>query len=67
MKYLILLALRIYKKYISSGKNCRYSPTCSVYMYLAVEKYGVIKGIYLGIRRLLRCHPWAKGGVDVLN
>lgn len=43
---------------------CRFRPTCSEYMYAAVERRGVFKGIFLGIRRLLRCHPWSEGGWD---
>ncbi|OGK40547.1 membrane protein insertion efficiency factor YidD [Candidatus Roizmanbacteria bacterium RIFCSPHIGHO2_12_FULL_44_10] len=43
---------------------CRFRPTCSQYTYQAVEKYGVIKGLYLGMRRILRCHPWSRGGYD---
>jgi putative membrane protein insertion efficiency factor len=45
---------------------CRYSPTCSNYMYEAIEHYGIVKGVYLGVKRLIRCHPWAKGGFDPL-
>lgn len=46
------------------GKACRFSPTCSQYMYEAVEAYGIITGLRLGVRRILRCHPWNKGGYD---
>lgn len=66
MKKIILLLIRFYQKYISIflGKNCRFIPTCSAYTYEAVERFGVIKGVYLGIRRILKCHPWHPGGFD---
>ncbi len=43
---------------------CRFQPTCSQYTYQAVEKYGSLKGLYLGFLRIVRCHPWSKGGYD---
>jgi putative membrane protein insertion efficiency factor len=66
MKKAILFVLRQYKRYISPllGNNCRFYPTCSVYAYQAIEKYGLTKGIFLGIKRLLKCHPFHAGGVD---
>ena len=51
----------------SLGIHCKFYPSCSEYMMQAIEKYGCIKGIFLGIKRLLRCHPFAKGGYDPLN
>jgi len=59
--------LRFYKKYISRGYNCRFVPSCSEYTYQAVDKYGAIKGLWLGIKRVVRCNPWNKGGVDLLQ
>lgn len=50
-----------------TDKACRFSPTCSRYTYQAVEKYGTKKGLYLGFKRVLRCHPWNKGGYDPLT
>lgn len=50
--------------YIYSERVCRYHPTCSEYAYQAIEKYGTIKGGWLGLKRIIRCHPWAKGGND---
>jgi len=48
--------------------TCRYSPTCSEYTYQAVKYYGIILGLWLGFKRVLRCTPWQKGGLDpVLN
>lgn len=58
--------LRFYKKLISPlfGPVCRFTPSCSEYMYDAVSRYGLIRGIYLGSKRILRCHPFSKGGFD---
>jgi len=66
LKKIILNLIKIYQKLISPilGKNCRFIPTCSVYTYNAIEIHGVIKGIYLGVRRILKCHPFNEGGYD---
>lgn len=66
MKKIILLLIRFYQKYISIflGKNCRFYPTCSAYTYEAIERFGVIKGVYLGVKRILKCHPFHPGGFD---
>ncbi|MBC7258555.1 MAG: membrane protein insertion efficiency factor YidD [Chloroflexi bacterium] len=66
MKKLILALIRFYQKYISPGlpPSCRFYPTCSHYTYEAVERYGVRKGGWLGIKRLARCQPWNPGGYD---
>lgn len=68
MKKTILLLIKIYQKFISPflRKNCRFYPTCSAYTYSAVEKYGAIKGTYLGIKRIIKCHPFHPGGYDPL-
>jgi putative membrane protein insertion efficiency factor len=66
MKQIVLLLIRGYRKLISPliGHHCRFFPTCSIYTYEAIEKYGLLKGMFLGTKRLLRCHPFHPGGVD---
>jgi len=66
MQALILFLLRGYKRLISPllPSACRYQPTCSEYMLQAVEKYGAPRGVWLGFKRLLRCHPFHAGGFD---
>lgn len=62
-----LLAIRLYRKYISplkSGPCCRFVPTCSQYAEEAVRKHGAFRGSYLALRRVIRCHPFSAGGYD---
>lgn len=54
-------------KYILIGRSCRFYPTCSQYSLEAYTKYGFLKGTYLSVRRILRCHPFSKGGYDPLK
>ena len=64
---LILIALiRLYQLLISPGlpASCRFAPSCSQYTLDAVRRYGALKGTWLGVRRLVRCHPWHPGGYD---
>lgn len=58
--------LRFYKRYISPLliPACRFTPTCSEYMMEAVSKYGAVKGLWMGTKRILRCNPFCKGGYD---
>jgi len=66
IRALALILLKCYKRFISPclPRACRFEPTCSVYMYQAIQKKGLLKGIFLGIKRLLRCHPFCEGGID---
>jgi putative membrane protein insertion efficiency factor len=63
---LCVLILRAYRAVISPlyGDVCRYYPSCSAYALGAIQQHGVVKGVGLGIWRIARCHPWAKGGID---
>ena len=66
MRAVALAILRTYKRLISPllPPMCRFEPTCSIYMMQSVEKYGALRGIWLGVRRLARCHPFNPGGWD---
>ncbi|MCC8059969.1 MAG: membrane protein insertion efficiency factor YidD [Clostridiales bacterium] len=63
----LILMIRGYQIFLSPLKlrtHCIYTPTCSQYAVEALEKYGVVKGLWLSVKRILRCHPWAEGGYD---
>jgi putative membrane protein insertion efficiency factor len=66
VKAVALALIRLYQITLSPllGTRCRFHPTCSVYAQEAIGKYGVLRGTWLGIRRLLRCHPFLGGGID---
>ena len=70
MKNLLIDIFKFYKKFVSPvgeglfGKACRFTPTCSEYTITALEKYGTVKGLTLGFKRLIRCHPWGGMGFD---
>lgn len=66
MKNLLIKLVKFYQRNISPsmGSHCKYQPTCSQYMIDALEKYGAVKGLLLGIWRILRCNPFSKGGYD---
>jgi putative membrane protein insertion efficiency factor len=75
MKALLLKLIRFYqhtkpfhhnllKQLFMADDVCRFSPHCSDYTYEVIEKYGAAKGSWLGFKRIIRCHPWSKGGFD---
>ena len=66
MRQVVIATLRFYKRFLSPilPSACRFHPTCSEYMLEAVSKYGVLRGVSMGARRLLRCHPFHQGGFD---
>ena len=78
MKKIVLKIIRLYQKnyfwqklfnhvFFLTDSFCRFQPTCSEYNYQAIEKYGIIKGGFLGLQRILKCNPWHKGGKDPLR
>jgi len=76
LKKIVLKLIRFYQKTLSCDHGffsflnsfafwgCRFQPTCSEYTYQAVEKYGAFKGIFMGLKRVFRCHPFSEGGWD---
>jgi len=75
-KKLILSIIRFYQRFLSPDqgifnlslglrKNCRFYPSCSEYAYQTIEKYGTLAGFWKGIKRILKCHPWHPGGIDL--
>lgn len=63
ISFLIIKAIKFYQRFLSKG-TCRFFPSCSQYMIEAILKRGVIVGVFLGIKRIIRCMPWSKGGFD---
>jgi putative membrane protein insertion efficiency factor len=66
MRWLIIQLIRGYRYLLSPwlGSHCRFYPSCSSYALTAVERHGALRGSWLAVQRLLRCHPWHDGGVD---
>ena len=66
MQSIVIVSLHFYKRWISPllPSACRFYPTCSEYMTEAVQRYGVAHGVWLGLKRLSRCHPFCEGGFD---
>lgn len=75
MRKVVIYAINFYQKFLSldtgifslkKGTTCVFYPTCSEYTKQAVSKYGSIRGLFIGFRRILRCHPWQKNHIDPL-
>ncbi len=66
MSRLLMFLVKMYRFFISPllGSNCRFSPSCSAYAMQALEKHGALRGSWLALKRILRCHPWHPGGAD---
>jgi len=77
IQYAVLFAIKMYQKTLSPDHGflkafyprgfCRFNPSCSQYGYEAIEKYGVMKGVFMATHRVLRCQPWSKGGNDTVK
>lgn len=80
IKAIFLKGIKFYQKVLSPDQGifkgilfiftgqkgaCRFYPSCSQYCYLAIKKYGALKGSWRGLKRILRCHPWSQGGIDL--
>jgi len=63
LKFIALKLIKFYQKFLSKG-TCMYVPSCSQYMAEAIIKHGFFYGLFLGVKRILRCTPWCKGGFD---
>lgn len=72
MKKILLFMIKVYKKLFSPifhlfGSECKYYPTCSDYAKQAIEKYGILRGSFLSMKRIFKCNPFSKGGYDPLK
>ncbi len=67
IKKTIIWVVRFYQNFISPhlGKNCRFYPSCSEYCRQTIEKYGLTRGLRLSLVRIIKCHPWHQGGIDL--
>lgn len=65
-KNIVILPIRFYKRFISAGlpARCRFYPSCSTYTIQAIERFGAVRGMILGMWRIIRCNPFSRGGVD---
>lgn len=68
LKKIIILPIRFYQSAISplKGPSCRHDPTCSHYTIEAINEWGIFKGMWLGLKRVIRCHPWGTHGFDAV-
>jgi len=66
MKKIILRLIRLYQSF-PFRPVCKFKPTCSQYFYKAIAKYGILRGSFIGLKRIIKCHPWSKGGQDPLS
>lgn len=67
MKKLLLKLIQVYQNTpLSSHGKCKFYPTCSEYAKIAINKYGVFKGVILSIKRIVKCNPFSKGGIDLV-
>jgi putative membrane protein insertion efficiency factor len=66
MRRIVITLIKLYQVILSPfvGQHCRFYPSCSAYALEALEKHGLLRGLWLSIKRLSRCHPWHEGGVD---
>ena len=66
INFIFILPIKIYQLVLSPliGPSCRFNPTCSHYAIQAITKYGALKGLYLALKRIIRCHPWGESGND---
>jgi len=67
--FILIKIIKGYRYFISPllGHSCRYLPTCSEYSIDALKEFGLVKGIFLSVKRILSCHPWGKGGFDPIK
>lgn len=66
VQWVLIKLVRLYQLAISPflGSSCRHSPTCSQYMIEAIREWGAVRGVWLGLKRLVKCHPWGTSGYD---